>query len=386
MVMYLAKTTPVLKQACSLLQQSTSPCIGKLQSQFSEFKQHAKKGLLALILLVLAGCASNDTEVQPVAPPLLPQSKGDSIVEKTPAKTVDQQLAELQQIISDTQADFSLGKGDVLSVSVYDEPDLSLESVPVRPDGNISFPLIGDIAVAGRKVEDVREDITQKLLRYLLQPRVAVVVREFRSIEYTVYGEVTKPGVYPLTTEVSITEAIAKAGGLAKGSFRSSSVELADLGNAFISRDGKVLPVDFVRLIRKGDLRFDINLRPGDFINIPSGLSQEVYVLGEVEKPALFAHRENMPMSRVIAMSEGFTNDADLSRIHIMRGSLTNPVVIVSDFTKVVNGEAQDVRMEPGDVVYVPPTKLSSYARAIDKMLPTIQALQIGIILSGAAP
>ena len=126
------------------------------------------------------------------------------------------------------------------------------------------------------------------------------------------------------------------------------------------------------------------NLRPGDLINIPSGLSQEVYVLGEVDKPALFAYRENMPMSRVIAMAEGFTEDADLSRVHIMRGSLTNPTVIVSDFTRVVNGEAQDIRMEPGDVVYVPPTKLSSYARAIDKLVPTIQALQIGIILSGA--
>jgi polysaccharide export outer membrane protein len=342
-----------------------------------------KSGLFTLIALVLAGCANNDIETQALAPPQLAESKADTIIEMVPAKSVDQQLAELQQIVSDSQADFSLGKGDILSISVYDEPDLSLDSVPVRPDGKISFPLIGDIEVAGRTVEDVRGDISEKLLRYLLQPRVAVVVTEFRSIEYTVYGEVTEPGVYPLTTEVSITEAIAKAGGLAKGSFRSSSVELADLGNAFISRDGKVLPVDFVRLIRKGDLRFDIHLRPGDFINIPSGLSQEVYVLGEVEKPALFAHRENMPMSRVIAMSEGFTNDADLSRVHIMRGSLTNPVVIVSDFTKVVNGEAQDVRMEPGDVVYVPPTKLSSYARAIDKLVPTIQALQIGIILSG---
>lgn len=340
--------------------------------------------VIALALLALAGCASNQTDTAPPAPAKLPNAPANAVTETVPAKSVDQQLAELQQIISGSEADFSLGKGDILSVSVYDEPDLSLESVPVRPDGKISFPLIGDIDVAGRTVEDVRSDISQKLLRYLLQPRVAVVVREFRSIQYTVYGEVTEPGVYPLTTEVNITSAIAKAGGLAKGSFRSSSVELADLGNAFIARDGQVLPVDFVRLIRKGDMRFDINLRPGDLINIPSGLSQEVYVLGEVDKPALFAYRENMPMSRVIAMAEGFTEDADLSRVHIMRGSLTNPTVIVSDFSRVVNGEAQDIRMEPGDVVYVPPTKLSSYARAIDKLVPTIQALQIGIILSGA--
>jgi polysaccharide export outer membrane protein len=340
--------------------------------------------MLMLALLALASCANPTRDLETLAPALLPIDGSEAIEKKVAPVTLDQMLSELQRSVNDNPPDFSLGKGDILSVSVYDEPDLSLESIPVRPDGKISFPLIGDVNVAGRTVDEVRKDITEGLRRYLLQPRVAVVVKEFRSIEYTVYGEVAKPGVYPLTTEVSITEAIARAGGLAKGSFRSSSVELADLEGAFIARNGKILPVDFVRLIRGGDLRFDINIYPGDFINIPSGLSQETYVLGEVNKPALFAHRENMPMSRIIAMSEGFTKDADLSRIHIMRGSLSNPMVIVSDFTRVVNGEAQDVRMEPGDVVYVPPTRLSAYARTLDKLIPTIQALQIGIILSGA--
>jgi polysaccharide export outer membrane protein len=208
-------------------------------------------------------------------------------------------------------------------------------------------------------------------------------VREFNSLDYTLYGEVVNPGVYPLTTEVSITGAIAKAGGLTKGQFRASSVELADLTHAFLARDGQVMPVDFVRLIRHGDVRFDIELQPGDYIHIPSGLSKEVYILGEVRAPALFAFRESMPMSRTLALAEGFTNDADLSSIHIVRGALHNPTIIVADFEKVINGQAQDVQLEPGDVVYVPPTTLTRYSRTIDKILPTIQALQVGLILSG---
>ena len=346
---------------------------------------------LLLAALMLGGCASTpppyvDTGLLPPNPPASlarDSSANDSAGPASQQKTVEQQLAELEQFLAASDASFHLGKGDVLSISVYDEPDLTLESVPVRPDGMIAFPLIGDVQVAGRNVESVSTEIRERLQQYILEPKVSVVVREFNSLDYTIYGEVVSPGVYPLTTEVSITGAIAKAGGLTKGQFRASSVELADLTHAFLARGGTVMPVDFVRLIRQGDLRFDVELQPGDFIHIPSGLSKEVYILGEVKAPALFAFRESMPMSRTLALAEGFTSDADLSRIHIVRGALQNPTVIVADFQAVVNGTAQDVQLEPGDIVYVPPTTLTSYARTLDKLLPTIQALQVGLILKG---
>ncbi len=346
---------------------------------------------LLLAAALLSGCAAtppaaiDNSLLPPNPPPSLASSDetGTGIGPGGQQKTVEEQLAELEQVLASSQASFQLGKGDILSISVYDEPDLTLDSVPVRPDGMIAFPLIGDVQVAGRNVEAVSNEIRERLLQFVLEPRVSVVVTEFNSLDYTLYGEVVNPGVYPLTTEVSITAAIAKAGGLTKGQFRASSVELADLTHAFLARDGMVMPVDFVRLIRGGDMRFDIELQPGDYIHIPSGLSKEVYILGEVNEPALFAFRESMPMSRTLALAEGFTVDADLSRIHIVRGALHNPTVIVSNFEDVVNGRAQDVQLEPGDIVYVPPTSLTRYARSIDKIVPTIQALQVGLILGG---
>ena len=344
---------------------------------------------LLLAAALLSGCASTppltaDSGLLPPNPPVdLARNTPEGAVAENQKKTLEEQLAELDQVLASSSADFQLGKGDILSISVYDEPDLTLDSVPVRPDGKIAFPLIGDVEVAGRNVEDVSNEIRERLLQFVLEPKVSVVVTEFNSLDYTLYGEVVNPGVYPLTTDVSITAAIAKAGGLTKGQFRASSVELADLTHAFLARQGQVMPVDFVRLIRHGDMRFDIDLQPGDYIHIPSGLSKEVYILGEVNEPALFAFRESMPMSRTLALAEGFTVDADLSRIHIVRGALHNPTVIVSDFQKVVNGQAQDVQLEPGDIVYVPPTTLTRYARTIDKIVPTIQALQVGLILGG---
>lgn len=352
-------------------------------------KMPRQPGWVLFLISLLSGCAATGPAVQdpmltmPTPPAQLERTRDEAMVATVTEKSAEQQLSELSRILANSPPSFVLGKGDKLSISVYDEADLSLESIPVRPDGMIAFPLIGQVKVEGRDVGSVTAEITERLRQYVLEPKVSIVIREFNSLDYTLYGEVVKPGVYPLTTDVRITEAIAKAGGLNKGQFRASSVELADLTHAFIARNGQVLPVDFVRLIRSGDLRFDINLHPGDYIHIPSGLSQELYILGEVNAPALFAYREDMPMSRTMALAEGFTKDADLSRIHIVRGALHNPTVVVADFRKVINGMAQDVPLQPGDIVYVPPTSLASYARTIDHILPTIQAAQVGLILSG---
>ena len=299
-------------------------------------------------------------------------------------KTTEQQLAELNQMVAALVVKPRLGKGDILNISVYDEPDLTMDNVPVRPDGHISFPLVGDVMAEGRSVDELTADLTQRLGQYLLSAKVTVAVQQFNSLNYTIAGEVVKPGVYPLQTNVSLVDAIAKAGGLNKGQYRASSVELADLTHAFVSREGKVLPVDFVRLLRQGDMRFNVQLQSGDYISIPSGLSKEVYVIGEVNLPNLFAFREEMPLSRTVAIAEGFTQDADLSRIHVIRGSLANPTLIVADYNQVIAGQAQDVQLEPGDIVFVPATGLATWARMLDKIVPTITALQTGIVLQNS--
>jgi polysaccharide export outer membrane protein len=339
---------------------------------------HSRYLITALTASLLFGCASNRAPLlknPAVAPPPAPSQ------EVATRKTTEQQLAELQRAVAALAIAPTLGKSDVLNISVYDEPDLSIESIPVRPDGRISFPLVGDVEAEGLTVDELSQTLAERLSQYLLAPRVSVIVQEFNSLNYTIYGEVTRPGVYPLLIDTTIADAIAKAGGFSKGSFRASSVELADLSNAFIARQGKVLPVDFVQLLRYGDLRFNVKLQAGDFISIPSGLSKEVYIIGEVVSPALLGFNEEMSLSGTVALAEGFTHDADLSRIHVVRGALSNPTLIKVDFNKVIAGQAQDVPLQPGDIVYIPPTTLSSWARMLDKIVPTIQAIQTGIIL-----
>ena len=335
-------------------------------------------GIVATLIL-LSACTS--TKPGPHQEPLAGPAPATDYIQ-LPEQTVEQQLAELELLDKNANYIPTLGRGDVLDIAVYDEPDLTIEGIPIRPDGKISYPLAGELQAEGLTVNELNLTLTEGLQKFILAPKVSIIVQEFNSQKYTIFGEVVNPGIYPLTTDISITSALASAGGLNKGNFRATTVELADLSHAFIAREGVVLPVNFTRLIRQGDMRYDISLQAGDYIYIPSGLSKEVYILGEVNNAMLFAYREDMPMSRTLAQAEGFTPDADLKRVHIVRGSLHNPTVIMINFEEVLKGNAREVALEPGDIIYVPPTGLTNFARVVDKLVPTMQALQLGILLN----
>ena len=341
-------------------------------------ESHKLIGIVATLIL-LSACTS--TRPGPHQEPLEGPAPATEFIQ-LPEQTVEQQLADLEHLDKNANYIPTLGRGDVLDIAVYDEPDLTIEGIPIRPDGNISFPLAGELQAEGLTVTELNLSLTEGLQKFILAPKVSIIVQEFNSQKYTIFGEVVNPGIYPLTTDISITAALASAGGLNKGNFRATTVELADLSHAFIAREGVVLPVNFTRLIRQGDMRYDISLQAGDYIYIPSGLSKEVYILGEVNNAMLFAYREDMPMSRTLAQAEGFTPDADLKRVHIVRGSLHNPTVIMINFEEVLKGNAREVALEPGDIIYVPPTGLTSFARVVDKLVPTMQALQLGILLN----
>ncbi|RMH59176.1 MAG: hypothetical protein D6678_08180 [Zetaproteobacteria bacterium] len=337
--------------------------------------------LLLALLVGLSTCGGDkpdvtDESIQP------PKAK---VVEKVPVvkpMTVEERLAKLEQIKRSMKPHFVLGKGDVLSLSVYGEPDLTVKGIPVRPDGKVAFPLIGDVQVEGKTVDQVSKEVTRRLREYLRTPKVAIMVEQFNSLSYTIAGEVTKPGVYPLKGDVTLTQAFAMAGGLKQGSFRSTTVELADLTHTFLARNGKILPIDFERLLRQGDIRFDIKLAPGDYIYVPSGLSKQIYLLGEVTRPNLYAFKAGFTVSTALTKGEGFTPDADLSRVHVIRGSLDNPQLFILDMNKVLEGEETDMRLQPNDIVYVPPTYLTRWSRMLSKILPSLQMLQTGVQLT----
>jgi polysaccharide export outer membrane protein len=110
-------------------------------------------------------------------------------------------------------SEFKLGPDDVIEVSVYQEKDLSA-TVPVRPDGKISLPLVGEMPASGKTAVELQKEIAQKLKQYIADPAVTVVVKEVNSPKVSVMGEVKTPGVYKIKDRATLLDALALAGGL----------------------------------------------------------------------------------------------------------------------------------------------------------------------------
>ena len=159
---------------------------------------------------------------------------------------------------------YLLGPGDEIEINVWRNPELST-SVPVRPDGRISAPLIGDIDAGGRSPEEVAELITERLSTFVQEPRVSVIVTNMVSAEYLsrvrVTGAVREPSSVPHRPGMTVLDLILEAGG---------PTEFAALSRTRLFRQGsEPRMVNLDAILQRGDLRTNFPLRPGDVITVP---------------------------------------------------------------------------------------------------------------------
>ncbi len=166
--------------------------------------------------------------------------------------------------------EYRIGVDDVVKVDVWKNPDLSVE-VPVRPDGMISVPLIGDVGVGGKVPAEVAEIIKEKLSVYIRKPRVTVIMAQLNSHEFLsrvrVTGAVNEPMTLEFRQGLTVMDAVLEAGGLSK--FASANkTKLYRKQNA----ESSVYPVKLNDILKKGDLRTNFDLAPGDVITVPERL------------------------------------------------------------------------------------------------------------------
>jgi polysaccharide export outer membrane protein len=158
---------------------------------------------------------------------------------------------------------YRVGAEDVLEISVWHEEALKKELL-VRPDGGVSYPLIGEVQVAGKTVLEIREEITKRLERFIPDPAVSVAILKVGSQRVYVIGKVNKPGEYPLGRYVDVLQALSMAGGL---------TPFADSNEIRVMRreGGRqvVLPFEYGRVVRGQKLEQNIQLRGGDVVVVP---------------------------------------------------------------------------------------------------------------------
>jgi polysaccharide biosynthesis/export protein len=255
---------------------------------------------------------------------------------------------------------FTLGPGDKLEIEVMGEPGSKSLTV-VAPDGKLYFGLLSGVDVWGLTLAQARAQLEKGLSQFVREPpQVSLILRGVESKRVWVMGRVQAPGVYPMAAPMTLLEAVSLAGGsLNMSSFRQqdtagSADELADLRRSFVLRDGKLLPVDFQRLLQQGDLSQNIYLQPGDFVYFPPATARQVYVLGAVTEPRAVPYREGLTVAAAVASAYGTIKGAYLHHVAVVRGSLTHPQMATVDYKNVIRGEASDLALEPGDIVYVP--------------------------------
>lgn len=162
---------------------------------------------------------------------------------------------------------YLIGVDDVVQVSVWRNPDLGI-TVPVRPDGMISVPLIGDVAAGGHTPEQVASDIQTKLAAYVRDPQVAVILTELRSHEYLsrvrVTGAVRQPVSIPYRQGMTVLDAVLAAGGLTEFAAPDRSALYRKVGDS-----SRSYAVRLDRILDHGDLSTNFKVAPGDVITVP---------------------------------------------------------------------------------------------------------------------
>jgi len=160
--------------------------------------------------------------------------------------------------------EFVIGNGDRLAISVWKQPDLS-RTLPVRSDGKISLPLIGEVQATGKTPLKLEEEITAKFQPYLAEPEVTVIVEQINSEKFNILGRVVKPGSYPLVNPTTVLDAIALAGGCRDFAKQKAIYVLRKHPDGTETK----LPFNYQQVIKGKDTAQNIELQPHDTVIVP---------------------------------------------------------------------------------------------------------------------
>jgi len=199
-----------------------------------------------------------------------------SVTAQEPKKTTDTPAAESpipgksaqpSPAQGNSQVDnrtYMIGENDVLDIDVWKEKEIS-RAIPVRPDGKITLPLIGEIQASGMTPLQLQDDIAHRLKGFIANPEVTVIVTDPRSHHFNVVGEVARPGAYPLTGSTTVLDAIALTGGFRDFAKQTKIYVLRSMPDGTRTK----LPFNYKDAIKGKNSQNNITLKPGDTIVVP---------------------------------------------------------------------------------------------------------------------
>ena len=253
------------------------------------------------------------------------------------------------QIVQPAEArEYVIGAADLIAITVLENKELDTV-VSVTPGGKIAMPLVGDMQAAGLTVSELTERISRELSKKVKSPQVTVTLRDVNSYRIYFLGRVGKPGILTSKSEVTLLQALAMAGGFQEG---------ADLSLAYVARGKERVPVDFIKLLRQGDLSQNITLDPEDTVVFPDNPQNTLYVMGEVKTPGAlpFSQDKGWTALKAVAAVGGFTQFARKGKATLIRDEGGRRNILSIDFDELMRSPeaGKDVPLKPGDILIVP--------------------------------
>lgn len=247
-------------------------------------------------------------------------------------------LAAIMTNLHAAELDTLLGPGDVLRISVFEQPDLSLE-VRVSESGTITYPLIGEVHVGGGGAAAAERKIANMLESggYLKTPHVNIIVVQLQSQQVSVLGQVNRPGRYPLDSARTLADVLALAGGVAPDG--------GDVLTVLRTKDDQVIreEIDLTHIMQKGQLERNIKINGGDIVFVER--SPRYYIYGEVQRPSQYRLERNMTVLQALSTGGGLSLRGTERGIKIKRQD-GNGVI------QIIEAKPDDL-LEPNDVLYV---------------------------------
>ena len=269
-------------------------------------------------------------------------------------------------------ASYRMGPRDVIALSIYAGGELQNQvDLTVSGKGTINVPFIGSVRAAGRTVLELETLVTKPLAKdYFVNPEVNIAMKEYHSLQYYISGAVKAPGLYEMTSEPTLLELIAKAGGVLTDRGNVAYIQRKSKGQDAKKKDIKkqanfngAIKVDLNRLLNQGDMSQNKSLTSGDVVYIPLATGQNVseskiYVGGEVKQPGIFSFQPGLTALRACLLAGGFTDYAAPNRTKVIRRQGDEQVIIKINLDAVKKGNVVDVALQPGDRIEVPETWL----------------------------
>ena len=302
----------------------------------------------------------------------------------------EQQTEPAANLLAEPESyDYVVGIGDVLQITVWDHPELTIPAGSMRSpsesgnwvhnDGSIFYPYVGKIRVEGLRVTEIRDLIAQRIAEYIENPQVDVTVAAFRSQRVYVTGAVNQPGAYPVTNvPLRLLDAVNASGGV---------TESADWTDVTLTRDGTEYRLSLRAVYQEGNPAHNVLLKEGDVVHVARNDDNKVFVMGEVQqaKPVPMT-RNGLTLIEALSASGGYNQDvADASGIFVLRRAPTGSDHLVDlyqlnakDATALIL--ADGFRLQSRDIVYVTAAPISRWNRVVKQIMPTFQTIYYGAL------